>query len=141
MSETVVDRLEVVDVEKEHRDRIGQPAASVHGVGEPVKKQGSVRKAGERVMEGLPLELLLEDAAVGHVAAVENDRADIGLIEEIGDDDIDRQPLALGVGYPAFEAGRGAKTATEHFRELGLRSLQIVWMDEVAQQMPDERVG
>ena len=104
VSEAVVDRLEVVEVQEQHGDRVGPPVASVHGVGEPVKEQGAVGQAGERVVEGLVVELLLEGAAFGHVAAVEHDRADVGLIEQIGDDGIDREPLAVGVGHPAFEA-------------------------------------
>ncbi len=55
-------------------------------------------------------------------------------------DDVDGQPLALGVGHPAFEADGGAEPSAEHLGELGLDGQQVVGMDEVAQQVPDERV-
>ena len=58
MPEAVVDRLEVVEVQEQHGDRIGAPVAAVHGMGEPVQEQRPVGQAGEGVVERLVVELL-----------------------------------------------------------------------------------
>ena len=43
------------------------------------QEQGTVGQAGEGVVEGLVVELLLQHPPLGHVATVEHDRADVGL--------------------------------------------------------------
>ena len=133
MSETVVDGLEVVEVQEEHGDRVGAAVASVHGVGEPVEKQGAVGQAGERVVEGLVVELLFEGAAVGDIAAVEHDGADVGLIEEVGHDGVDGAPLAVGVGYAVFEASTLAPSPpVRTLVNWAWSGEQVVGMDEFA---------
>ena len=81
MSETVVDRLEVVEIQEQHGHRVEATVAPVHGMGEPVEEQGAVRQTGEGVMERLMIELLLQRTPLGHVSTVEHDRAHVGLIE------------------------------------------------------------
>jgi len=49
------------------------------GVGEPVVEQGPVRQPGQRVVERLVGQLLLECFAVADVAAVEHHPGDVGV--------------------------------------------------------------
>ena len=59
----VVDRLELVDVEQQHADA---RAAALERVLEPVVEERAVRELGERVVERLALELLLERLELAH---------------------------------------------------------------------------
>ena len=65
--ERVVDRLEVVEVEEEHRD--ARPAAAPAGEGplDVVAEEDPVREPGQRVVEGVVEELRLEPLAVRRV--------------------------------------------------------------------------
>ena len=63
VAEAVVDELELVEVEEEHRDRGLAPAGDREGVLEPVEEEVAVGQAGERVVEGLVLGALLGCAA------------------------------------------------------------------------------
>jgi hypothetical protein len=84
VAQRVVDRLEVVEVEQEHRDAVavgrrGVRAAAGLGagerVGEAVAEEGAVGQAGERVVEGLVRELRLAAAQVGDGARQPGERA------------------------------------------------------------------
>src|SRR5690242_6331746 len=57
MAVAVVDQLEVVEVEEQHRYLAAAPG---EGVREPIHEQHAIREAGEGVVEGLVLELLLQ---------------------------------------------------------------------------------
>ena len=59
----VVDRLELVDVEQQHADA---RAAAVKRMLEPVVEERAVGELGERVVERLALELLLERLELAH---------------------------------------------------------------------------
>ena len=92
-------------------------------------------------MEGLALKLALEGTALGHVPAVEHDGADVGLIEQIGGDDVSGQPLPLGGADPAFETDGGAETSPEHPGELRLDRQPVIRVHEIAQRSPFDRGG
>ena len=63
MTEAVVDRLEVIKVDEQH----GQLAATVvERLSDLVREEGAVSEAGQGVVIGLMLELLLEDAQLEH---------------------------------------------------------------------------
>jgi hypothetical protein len=134
--QTVVDRLEVIDVQEKHGDRVKRPVAPVHGVGKPVEEQGTIGQAREGVMEGLAFELAFQGAALRHVSAVEHDRPDVGLVDQIRGNDVGGQPLPLRVADPAFETDGGAEASGEHLGELRLDGQQVIGMDEIAQRAP-----
>ena len=58
VAEPVVDRLEVVEVEEEHRRVVGRPACE--RLADAFGEEPAVRQAGERVVVGLVAELLLD---------------------------------------------------------------------------------
>ena len=78
--EAVVDRLEVVDVEEEHRDRLRLAASPLERVLDAIGKERTVGQAGKRIVKGLELELLLERGAAGDVVNREDDSADGGIV-------------------------------------------------------------
>ena len=87
VSEAVVDRLEAIEIEVEHREqRIAQRAPrAVKQVLEAVEEQRAVREIGERIVERLPLKLLLDLLALGDVAR-----------DPEGADDVPRRDRAAG---------------------------------------------
>ena len=65
--ERVVDRLEVVEVEEEHRDARPAPAPAGERPLDVVAEEDPVREPGQRVVEGVVEELRLEPLAVRRV--------------------------------------------------------------------------
>ena len=84
MPEAVVDGLEVVEVDEQHGD-VGEAALRTHErVLDAIREQRAVREVGDRIMEGLVLELVLEGLALAHVAAVEHDAANVLVVQQVG---------------------------------------------------------
>ena len=52
----------------------------------PVLEEDPVRESGEGVVEGLVLELALKADALADVARREHQSADVGVVEQVGDD-------------------------------------------------------
>ena len=70
VSEAVVDGLEAIEIEVEHREGRGaeRPLRALKEVLQAVDEQRSIRQIGERIVERLPLQLLLGLLARGDVA-------------------------------------------------------------------------
>ena len=68
--QAVVDRLEVVEIDEEDRQRPRIALVERQGVVQPIDEERAVGKAGQRVMEGLVAELVLERLARGDVAVM-----------------------------------------------------------------------
>ncbi len=97
MPEGVVDSLETVEVEVQHRERSPPAGGLLQRVLHAVGEQCPVRQIGEWVVEGLVRELLLEGFAFGDVACVEDDAGHSGVVEKAVAED-------LGVAPPAIAA-------------------------------------
>ena len=95
VAEAVVDGLEVVEVDEHdgHADALAQRPR--HGVADALVEQRAVGQVGDRVVEGLVGELLLELLALGDVAAVEHDAADGVVVEQVGVQDLEVAQLAV----------------------------------------------
>ena len=65
-------------------------------MGEPVVEQGPVGQPGQRVVERLVGQLLLECFAVADVAAVEHHPGDVGVVQQVGGGAFDVAPVAVG---------------------------------------------
>ena len=68
VAQVVVDQLEAVDVAEEHRDLAAGPIRLEQGVVEMVEEEPAVGQTGQRVLEGVPGQLLLERLALRGVA-------------------------------------------------------------------------
>src|SRR5690606_25530088 len=68
VAKRVIDKLETVQVEEQHRETVPRPPAHVaqHAL-EPVHEQEPVRQAGQNIMEGTVNELLLRATVLRHV--------------------------------------------------------------------------
>ena len=89
VAEAVVDRLEVVEVEEDDRDAVLLAAVARDGVAHALDEQRAVGEVGDRVVEGLVGELLLEGLALADVAAVEHDPADGVVLEQVRVQDLE----------------------------------------------------
>jgi hypothetical protein len=97
VAEAVVDLLEAVQVQEQHRDRGGVAAGALEGVVDAVFEQGPVGQGGQAVVEGLVGELVFELAAFGDVASVEDQPAHTGVVEQVGDGELGGAPVAAAV--------------------------------------------
>ena len=79
VAEAVVDRLEVVEVDEQHGEAAIVARAARGGVLDPVAEQRLVGQPGERVVERLVRELLLEPAVLGHVAEAPHPADDLAV--------------------------------------------------------------
>ena len=83
MAEAVVDGLEVVEVDEHDGDggraSLGAPERVLDAVGE----ERAVREVRHRIVERLVGELLLERLALAHVAAVQDDPANVLVVEQV----------------------------------------------------------
>jgi len=97
MAERVVDRLEVVQVHEQDRDRLVIPGLSLERVVDAIPEQGAVREAGDRVVEGLVRQLFLERLALRDVPRVEDDAPHVRVVEQVHEQRLDAEPAAVTV--------------------------------------------
>ena len=83
VTERVVDNLEVVEVQEQHGERLAVLAPPPERVLDAIAEQRPVREVGNRIVEGLIGELLLELLALGDVAQVDDDPADCGVVNRL----------------------------------------------------------
>src|SRR4051812_48079636 len=124
VAEAVVDRLEVVEVDEDDGQADVVAAHAADGVADALGEQRAVGEAGDRVVEGLVGELLLERLALGDVTAVEDDAADVLVVEQVRVLDLELQRLAVAVAQGALEDLGGAavvgRSAVEEVQEAAL---------------------
>ena len=103
VAEAVVDGLEVVEVDEQH----SHPDAVAEGprdrVADALVEQRPVGEVGDRIVEGLVGELLLERLALRDVAAVQDDPTDRGVAEEVGVEDLEVTQAAVLVREQAVD--------------------------------------
>ena len=118
VAERVVDRLEVVEVDEQHDDRVGLGTGDAQGVVHAVEEQRPVGEPGQLVVEGAVAELALEVALLGDVAERGDDAVDGGAADEVGDDDGRLAELAVGVDQRRLELDRAAVAELDESFEL-----------------------
>ena len=113
----VVDRLELVKVQAEDRERPVVPAVAGGGVGQPVAEQGPVGQAGERVVKRLVGQLVGQLRLGGNVADVGHQPGDVRIPAQVGEGHPPcaarwawrPAPPAAGVRRSAGRAGEGGR--------------------------------
>src|ERR1700734_1950539 len=76
VTEPVVDVLEVVEIQHQHRIATDTSGESLVRMLEAIPEQRSIRQAGEGVMERLVLELALQPDTVGDIAGADDHGGD-----------------------------------------------------------------
>ena len=103
MAEAVVDRLEVVEVDEHDAHRRALLRAPRQCVRDAVGEEGAVREPGDRVVERLVGELALERLALADVARVQDDAADVLVVDQVGVPDLELELGAVAVHQRALE--------------------------------------
>jgi hypothetical protein len=83
MSKTVVDDLEIVDIEQEDAYGLGLPIGAGKCMLQPVAEQSTIRQASQRIMESLMPQLLLEAGALDLVEALEVSRHTVDVVGQL----------------------------------------------------------
>ena len=103
VTEAVVDGLEVIEIDEQH----GHPDAVAQRprdrVADALVEQRPVGEMGDRIVEGLVGELLLERLALRDVAAVEHDPADRAVTQQVGVEDLEVAQAAVLVREQAID--------------------------------------
>jgi hypothetical protein len=97
---SVVHRLEVVQVEEQHRELRVRARAARERVLDPVVEQRAVGEARQGVVERAMAQLLLERLAVVDVARGQHDAAHARVVEQVRRDRGDVAIRAVGVAHP-----------------------------------------
>jgi hypothetical protein len=138
VAESVVDGLEVVEVDEADGARRAVVRATAEGVLHPLAEEHPVADAGEVVVERAVPEVALEGLAVGDVVGVEDDADDRGLVPQVGHGQLERLLGAVGRRDPELGRAARAPQAGEH-RQLAAQHGAIVLVDDpgqaVAQQL------
>ncbi len=100
MTEGVVDRLEVVQVHEQHGDGVGVAGQALQRMLHAISEERPVGEPGDRVVEGLMRELLLEGLALGDVSRVEDDSLHVGIVHQIRAERLDVQPEVVAMPHP-----------------------------------------
>ena len=103
VAEAVVDGLEVVEVDEDDRQPVVLAPRAGDGVAHALAEQRAVGEVGHRVVERLVGELLLERLALADVAAVEDDAADVLVVEQVRVQDLELPDAAVAVAERALE--------------------------------------
>src|SRR5690348_14243180 len=94
MAVAVVDELEPVEVEEEHRAVGSRPSGPCQQVLESVEDESAVRQAGEQVVHGCMLQLLLGALALGDVVTRDDDAVDCRVTKQVLDASLDVMNLS-----------------------------------------------
>jgi hypothetical protein len=92
VAEAVVDRLEVVEVDEQHRDERGLARALGEQRVQALAQGGAVAQAGQRVLVGQVAQLALQARALAGVAQRHHDAAHVGVGEEVRARGVDLDP-------------------------------------------------
>ena len=93
--EPVVDRLEVVEVEEQHRRKL----TSLQLVADSRQEVGAIGEARQRIVIGAVAELALQRAIRGHVTQCQHDAGDGDVRHQVDRRQLHRAPLAVGVQH------------------------------------------
>ena len=141
VAQAVVHGLEVVEVEEQHRHRRAAPLRQRQRVAHPVAEQRPVGEPGERVVERLVDELLLQPPPLAHVAGVEHDALHGRVAQQVGRQDLGVEPGAVRLAEApldrAGDARRQRRVAEERGGALPVLGVEQVGQPSGASSRPD----
>ena len=139
MTEAVVDRLESIEVEQEDRRSAPRARGTRERVIHTVAEDRAVRQPGERVVERLLRQLLLQELAVGHVARVEHEALDGRVGHLVAHDAFHRPPRSVLVSQPVLRSSRrGGIGRDREVRKDRAEARSVVLVQERQVARPDQ---
>ena len=118
---------------------VGAAVGAGQRVVEPVGEQRAVGQAGQRVVEGVVLQLGLELLLRGDVAGGDDDGADVGVAEQVGVDALHVPPAAVAVPQPQVR-GRAGPSPGDGLGTGGEQGQPVLGMGEVGELRADQLV-
>ena len=127
-----------------------RPHGRAERVPNAVGEEGAVREIGDRIVEGLVRELLLEGPALADVAAVEHDPAHVLVLEQLRVLHLELEPTAVAMLQGALEGVRlrsdcgsarddPVEPRPVGFRQEAVEARRLDLLDGVAEQARDRR--
>ena len=111
VAERVVHLLEPVEIDEQHRERLAGARRAGQRLVEPVAEERPVGETRQAVVEGLVHELLFEPDALGDVAGVQHDPADVPVGAQVAHVRLELTPLSEPVLQAELELVRLAVRA------------------------------
>ena len=140
VAEAVVDRLEVVEIDEDHRELAVVAPAARERQRQAILEQRPVGEAGEVVVERLVAKLLLERHALRDVTEVEQDPIDQWIADVVVRDHLDRSIVALGCAQPNAQRAGTAEPLRGLLQEARGRS-DVVGVDVAVKRAPTTSAG
>ena len=103
-----------------------------------IAEQRPVREVGDRIVKRLIGQLLLESLALGHIAHVDDDPADRGVPQQVGEQTLGVQQAAIAVTNPKLERVRRPRRAREQTEERRLNERLVLVGDVIQEPSADE---
>ncbi len=139
VAEAVVDGLEVVQIDEQHRQLAPIAIGPRLSVNDAVVKQSPVGQTRQPIMEGAMDELLFERLALAHIAAVEHDAVHVRIVQEIGRDRFQVAADAVGQLEAPFD-GAGGSTRHKTIQERA-GPWHLVWHQQIQERGTDQAQG
>lgn len=124
----VVDLLEPVQVEQEQTDQAMVPGCARQRVGQPVPQHDPVGQAGQRVLERLTEQLVLQGLPVGDVPGVPEESAELSIGQLVRDGGLQRQRPPVVVPDLELDMGRVVGGGADRCQR-GFDHRQVLGMD------------
>ncbi len=141
VAERVVDDLEVVEVQEQHGERLTVRASAAERVFDAIPEQRPVREVGHWIVERLVGELLLQLLALGDIAQVDDDPANRGVLQQVGEQTLGVQQATIAVTNTKLERLRGLRRARQQRAERRLDQRSVLFGDVVQESSADEVRG
>ena len=118
MAERIVDRLEVVEIDEQHDDRIGVGTDHPQRVIHTVEKQRPVRESGQFVVERPVTQLSFQIALLGHITDRGDPAVDGVTTEQIGDRGLHPATVAIDTHQARLELDHAAMAEPHRLAQL-----------------------
>ena len=107
----------------------------------PINEERPIRETGERVMERLMVKLLFKRSTIGDVATVEQDGADIGVVEQVGHVTVHDTPTSIDVSHSTFQLDRVLMLRFVEFSQTDSRTWRCRQSERAPQPVANHVLG
>ena len=114
------------------------PLGQRQRVAHPVAEQRPVGQPGERIVERLVGQLLLQPPPLAHVAGVEHDALHGRVVQQVGREDLGVQPGAVGLAEAPLDRAGDARRLRRVAEERG-RPLAVIGVEQLGHGLPHHR--
>ena len=96
-------------------------------------QERAIGEVGERIVERLMAQLLLQRPAFRHVTAVQDDAAHVRIVQQVGADHLDPAPAPVRMAHSHLAVRYRARRRCQALKQ-GSDPLGVIWVDQRAQR-------